>query len=88
MITKEIKAAIEREIEARWKARCDSAAGMGYGRPYGLPRERFTLYNAGIRFGEYDVTQNGTKIAKVHRRYAQRKVNGYYRELKPTIEWT
>lgn len=52
-------------------------------RAKGLP-----LYNAGIRFGEYDVTQNGTKIAKVHRRYAQRKVNGYYRELKPTIEWT
>ena len=86
-ITKEFKGYIQREVEALWKARCDSAAGTGWGRSYGVPREKFALHKAGIRFSEYAVTQNGMKIAIIHRRYAQRKVNLYYRELKPTIEW-
>jgi len=86
-ISKELKGYIQREVEALWHARCDSAAGTGWGRSYGVPREKFALHKAGIRIKDYSVEQDGRKLAIIHRRYAQRKVNLYYRELKPTIEW-
>ena len=45
------------------------------------------MHQAGIRFEDYAVTQNGVKIATVERRYSQRKVNLYYSELKPKVIW-
>lgn len=45
------------------------------------------LHENGIRVHDNAVEQNGTPIAKIHRRYSQRRVHLCYRELKPTIEW-
>lgn len=45
------------------------------------------LWENGIRVKDNSVEQNGVTIAKIHRRYSQRKVHLCYRELKPTIEW-
>ena len=86
-ISKELKGYIQREVEALWHARCDSASGTGWGRSYGVPREKFALHKAGIRVKENCVEQDGRKLAIIHRRYSQRKVHLCYRELKPTIEW-
>ena len=86
-LSKEMKGYILREVEALWKSRCDAAEATGWGRTYGVPREKFAMHQAGIRFEDYAVTQNGVKIATIQRRYAQRKVHLYYRELTPKVIW-
>lgn len=45
------------------------------------------LHENGIRVRDNSVEQNGAIVARIHRRYSQRRVNLCYRELKPTIEW-
>lgn len=45
------------------------------------------LVRNGVRIAGDTVTQNGEPLFKIHRRYAARKTQGCYRELKPTLEY-
>lgn len=45
------------------------------------------LKNAGVNWSDGNtITQNGKPILKIDRRYAARKINGMYKELKPKLE--
>lgn len=51
------------------------------------PKDVRLLWQNGIRvnYEDGEITQNGTIIAKIEKRYAARKVNGMYKQLKPKI---
>lgn len=48
---------------------------------------KLDLHHAGIRFNRDDIEMNGKVVAKIQRRYTQRKVNLCYKELMPKIIW-
>lgn len=82
-ITKEIKAAILDVV----KSQVDHS-NNGYLSTYRTqPDSHDILFRNRIRIKDNGITMDGKPIAKIHRRYASRRVNLQYKELTPTIEY-
>ena len=85
-ISKELKQAIQRKVEASVKIWNDDCDGR-HGGNYVSPRDCFLLHKAGVKVEDYKVTLHGEKIATIRREYYARKVNLCYKQKRATIEW-
>lgn len=51
-------------------------------------REEIELFdNNNYRITDYFILKDNVKVYRIHRKYATRKVNLCYKQLKPTIEY-
>jgi len=49
-------------------------------------RDQMDLRNAGITSDDNYIYEHGAKVYKINRRYAAKKVDGMYKQLKPQLE--